>query len=322
MSVVFERTKLLTDKTFHYCPGCNHGIIHRLVAESIEELEKEGVIEEGKVIGVAPVGCSVFAYDYFNCDMYEAAHGRAPAVATGAKRVVGKDTLVFTYQGDGDLASIGTAEIVHAAHRGEHICTIFVNNAIYGMTGGQMAPTTLVGQKTTTSPKGRDEAWCGAPIRVAEMLSTIPGSYYIERCAVNNNAINPNISAADTPTAHEVNPPVNSPRNPCSSIAFFIPFHKTLPNPVRGTVAPAPANLTNGSYIPTAPSTTPVVTRMTIILPGISFVFSIRICVRTHINPPHTNALTKSMALTLLSFKNYTMGYTRHTFSFIVAYGR
>ena len=188
MSVVFERTKLLTDKTFHYCPGCNHGIIHRLVAESIEELEKEGVIEEGKVIGVAPVGCSVFAYDYFNCDMYEAAHGRAPAVATGAKRVVGKDTLVFTYQGDGDLASIGTAEIVHAAHRGEHICTIFVNNAIYGMTGGQMAPTTLVGQKTTTSPKGRDEAWCGAPIRVAEMLSTIPGSYYIERCAVNNNA--------------------------------------------------------------------------------------------------------------------------------------
>ena len=136
MSVVFERTKLLTDKTFHYCPGCNHGIIHRLVAESIEELEKEGVIEEGKVIGVAPVGCSVFAYDYFNCDMYEAAHGRAPAVATGAKRVVGKDTLVFTYQGDGDLASIGTAEIVHAAHRGEHICTIFVNNAIYGMTGG------------------------------------------------------------------------------------------------------------------------------------------------------------------------------------------
>lgn len=144
MSVVFERTKLLTDKTFHYCPGCNHGIIHRLVAESIEELEKEGVIEEGKVIGVAPVGCSVFAYDYFNCDMYEAAHGRAPAVATGAKRVVGKDTLVFTYQGDGDLASIGTAEIVHAAHRGEHICTIFVNNAIYGMTGGQMAPTTLV----------------------------------------------------------------------------------------------------------------------------------------------------------------------------------
>ena len=128
MSVVFEKTKLLTDKQFHYCPGCNHGIIHRLVAEVIDEMNLDG-----KVIGVAPVGCSVFAYDYFNCDMYEASHGRAPAVATGAKRVVGKDTLVFTYQGDGDLASIGTAEIVHAAHRGEKISTIFVNNAIYGM---------------------------------------------------------------------------------------------------------------------------------------------------------------------------------------------
>ena len=188
MSVVFERTKLLTDKTFHYCPGCNHGIIHRLVAESIEELEKEGVIEEGKVIGVAPVGCSVFAYDYFNCDMYEAAHGRAPAVATGAKRVVGKDTLVFTYQGDGDLASIGTAEIVHAAHRGEHICTIFVNNAILRhdrRPDGSYHPRW---PEDHHFPTGRDEAWCGAPIRVAEMLSTIPGAYYIERCAVNNNA--------------------------------------------------------------------------------------------------------------------------------------
>ena len=151
MSVVFEKTQYLTDKQFHYCPGCNHGIIHRLVAEVIDEMNLDG-----KVIGVAPVGCSVFAYDYFNCDMYEAAHGRAPAVATGVKRVVGNDTMVFTYQGDGDLASIGTAEIVHAAHRGEKIVTIFVNNAIYGMTGGQMAPTTLVGQKTTTSPKGRD----------------------------------------------------------------------------------------------------------------------------------------------------------------------
>lgn len=186
MAVVFERTKLLTDKQFHYCPGCNHGIIHRLVAEAIEEMQKEGVIDRN-VCGVAPVGCSVFAYDYFNCDMYEAAHGRAPAVATGAKRAM-PDSLVFTYQGDGDLASIGTAEIVHAAHRGEKICTIFVNNAIYGMTGGQMAPTTLVGQKTTTSPYGRDEAWCGAPIRVSEMLATIPGAYYIERCAVNTNA--------------------------------------------------------------------------------------------------------------------------------------
>ena len=181
--VVFEKTKLLTDKTFHYCPGCNHGIIHRLVAEVIDEMNLDG-----KVIGVAPVGCSVFAYDYFNCDMYEATHGRAPPDATGAKRVVGEDVLVFTYQGDGDLASIGTAEIVHAAHRGEKICTIFVNNAIYGMTGGQMAPTTLVGQKTTTSPRGRDEAWCGAPLKVSEMLAQVPGSYYIERCAVNTTA--------------------------------------------------------------------------------------------------------------------------------------
>ena len=159
MSVVFEKTKLLTDKQFHYCPGCNHGIIHRLVAESIDELIQEGKLEAGNVMGVAPVGCSVFAYDYFNCDMYEAAHGRAPAVATGAKRAR-PGTLVFTYQGDGDLASIGTAEIVHAAHRGEKIVTIF----------------------------GRDEAWCGAPIKVSEMLAEVPGSYYIERCAVNNNA--------------------------------------------------------------------------------------------------------------------------------------
>jgi hypothetical protein len=171
-TVVFERTKYLTDKQFHYCPGCNHGIIHRLVAECIDELQQEGVVDRN-VAGVAPVGCSVFAYDYFNCDMYEAAHGRAPAVATGCKRAK-PDTLVFTYQGDGDLASIGTAEIVHAAHRGEKITTIFVNNAIYGMTGGQMAPTTLVGQKTTTSPYGRDEAWCGAPIRISEMLCHHP----------------------------------------------------------------------------------------------------------------------------------------------------
>ena len=182
MSVLFEKTPYLTEKPFHYCPGCNHGIIHRLVAECLEE---SGMGE--KIAGIAPVGCSVFAYDYFNCDMLEAAHGRAPAVATGVKRAK-PDTLVFTYQGDGDLASIGTAEVVHAAHRGEKIVTIFVNNAIYGMTGGQMAPTTLVGQRTTTSPKGRDEAWCGAPIRMSEMLSQIPGAYYIERCAVNNNA--------------------------------------------------------------------------------------------------------------------------------------
>ncbi len=182
MAVVFEKTKLLTDVEFHYCPGCTHGVIHRLVAEAIDEL---GLGE--KTIGIAPVGCSVFAYKYFNCDMYEAAHGRAPAMATGAKRAR-PDACVFTYQGDGDLASIGTAEIVHAAHRGEKITTIFVNNAIYGMTGGQMAPTTLVGQKTTTSPYGRDEAWCGKPIRISEMLATIEGSAYIERVALNSNA--------------------------------------------------------------------------------------------------------------------------------------
>ena len=179
MAVLFEKTKLLTDKQFHYCPGCNHGIIHRLVAEVIDEMNLDG-----KVIGVAPVGCSVFAYDYFNCDMYEAAHGRAPAVATGIKRAVGKDTMVFTYQGDGDLASIGTAEIVHAAHRGEKIVTIFVNNAIYGMTGGQMAPTSLPNQVTQTSPYGRDVSTAGNPIRVSELLNALDGPAYIERVCV------------------------------------------------------------------------------------------------------------------------------------------
>ena len=182
MAIVFEKTRMLTDKPFHYCPGCTHGIIHRLVAEALDEL---GIGD--KAVGVAPVGCAVFAYDYFNCDMMEAAHGRAPAVATGIKRVL-PDRAVFTYQGYGDLASIGTAEIVHAATRGEKITVIFVNNAIYGMTGGQMAPTTLIGQKTTTSPYGRDEAWCGAPIKMSEMLAAVPSSYYIERVAVNNTA--------------------------------------------------------------------------------------------------------------------------------------
>ena len=176
MAVLFEKTKLLTDKQFHYCPGCNHGIIHRLVAEVIDEMNLDG-----KVIGVAPVGCSVFAYDYFNCDMYEAAHGRAPAVATGIKRAVGKDTLVFTYQGDGDLASIGTAEIVHAAHRGEKITTIFVNNAIYGMTGGQMAPTTLLGQVTSTTPYGRDAKLNGFPMKITELLAQLDGTCYVTR---------------------------------------------------------------------------------------------------------------------------------------------
>lgn len=179
---VFERTKGLTERPFHYCPGCTHGIIHRLVAEVLEEL---GVLE--KTIGVAPVGCSVLAYDYFNCDMHEASHGRAPAVATGIKRVH-PDKVVFTYQGDGDLASIGTAEIVHSAMRGEKFTTIFVNNAIYGMTGGQMAPTTLVSQKTTTSPYGRDKDHAGSPIRISEMLATLDGAAFIERVSVNNPA--------------------------------------------------------------------------------------------------------------------------------------
>ena len=182
MAIVYQKSKGLTDAELHYCPGCNHGIVHKLIAEVLEEM---GLLDEA--IGVCPVGCSVFAYKYFNCDMQEAAHGRAPAVATGIKRTHPTQP-VFTYQGDGDLASIGAAEIVHAAMRGEKFTTIFINNAIYGMTGGQMAPTTLVGQKTTTSPKGRDEAWCGAPLRVSEMLATIPGSYYIERVAVNNTA--------------------------------------------------------------------------------------------------------------------------------------
>ncbi len=180
MAVVFEKTRGLTDKTFTYCPGCTHGIIHRLVAESLEEL---GLLDNA--IGVAPVGCSVFAYDFFNCDMQEAAHGRAPAAATGIKRV-NPESAVFTYQGDGDLASIGTAEIVHAAMRGEKITTIFVNNAIYGMTGGQMAPTTLVGQKATTAPYGRDENHAGMPLRVSEMLATIPKAAFIERVSVHD----------------------------------------------------------------------------------------------------------------------------------------
>ncbi len=182
MAIVFEKTKMLTDKPFHYCPGCTHGIIHRLVAESIEEL---GMAD--KAIGVAPVGCAVFAYEYFNCDMQEAAHGRAPAVATGIKRVR-PDSLVFTYQGDGDLASIGSAEIMHAAARGEKITTIFVNNATYGMTGGQMAPTTLINQVTTTSPYGRTPELNGNPIRVSEMLATLDGPAYIARVSVHNAA--------------------------------------------------------------------------------------------------------------------------------------
>ncbi len=178
--IVFQKPKSLTDKQLHYCPGCPHGIIHRLVAEAIDAL---GI--EGRTIGVAPVGCAVMAYDYFSCDMAEAAHGRAPAVATGIKRSL-PDNIVFTYQGDGDLASIGAAEITHAATRGENITVIFVNNAIYGMTGGQMAPTTLPGQVTTTSPYGRDPKLCGWPIRVSEMLATLDGPAYIARVSVHD----------------------------------------------------------------------------------------------------------------------------------------
>ncbi|PKM64354.1 MAG: hypothetical protein CVU96_03305 [Firmicutes bacterium HGW-Firmicutes-20] len=175
MAVVFQKTKGLTDTPFTYCPGCTHGIIHRLVAECLEELE---ILD--RTIAIASVGCSVMSYEFFNCDAIQAAHGRAPAVATGVKRVL-PDKIVFTYQGDGDLASIGTGEIVQAAHRGDNITVIFVNNAIYGMTGGQMAPTTLPGQITTTSPYGRDVAKQGEPIRMAELMAQIPGAAYIER---------------------------------------------------------------------------------------------------------------------------------------------
>lgn len=182
MKVVFQPTKGMEDVPTHYCPGCTHGIIHRLVGEVLEELN---IID--KTIGVAPVGCSVLAYDYFACDMMEAAHGRAPAVATGIKRAL-PDKVVFTYQGDGDFAAIGAAEAVHAAARGEQIVTIFVNNCIYGMTGGQMAPTTLPGQITETSPYGRDTSVAGYPIRQSEMLATLEGAHYVERVSVDSVA--------------------------------------------------------------------------------------------------------------------------------------
>ena len=180
MAVVFEKPHALADTTFHYCPGCTHGIIHRLVAEAIDEL---GV--EGRAVGVASVGCSVMSYDYFGCDMVQAPHGRAPAVATGLKRAI-PENVVFTYQGDGDLAAIGTAETVHAATRGENITVIFVNNAIYGMTGGQMAPTSLPGQVTQTTPYGRDVKTAGYPIRVCEMLATLDGVALAQRVTVDS----------------------------------------------------------------------------------------------------------------------------------------
>ena len=178
MAIVYKKPSTLTDATLSYCPGCTHGIIQKLVAETIEELGIDGI-----TIGVAPVGCSVTAYDYYTCDMVQAAHGRAPAVATGLKRSL-PDNVVFTYQGDGDLAAIGTAETVHAATRGENITVIFVNNAIYGMTGGQMAPTTLPGQVTQTTPYGRDPKVAGWPVHVCEMLATLDGPAYLERVTV------------------------------------------------------------------------------------------------------------------------------------------
>lgn len=178
--VVFDRPHALSDVPLTYCPGCTHGIVHRLIAEVIDEL---GI--EGRTVGIAPVGCSVFAYNFFECDMIQAPHGRAPAVATGVKRAL-PDNVVFTYQGDGDLAAIGTAETVHVGARGENITIIFINNAIYGMTGGQMAPTSLPGQVTTTSPYGRTPNIQGNPIRVCEMMATLDGTAYAERVAVDS----------------------------------------------------------------------------------------------------------------------------------------
>jgi len=178
--IVYEKSKGLSDVQLSYCPGCTHGIIHKLIAESLVELD---LLD--RTIAISPVGCSVMAYDFFNCDGIQASHGRAPAVACGLKRT-NPDKIVFTYQGDGDLAAIGTAEIIHAAHRGDNVTVIFVNNAIYGMTGGQMAPTTLIDMKTSTSPLGRDEAMMGKPLLVSELLAQIPSATYIERVAAHD----------------------------------------------------------------------------------------------------------------------------------------
>jgi len=182
VKTVFSRTPTLKDCPTHYCPGCGHGIVHRLIAEAVDEL---GI--RGRTIGIAPVGCAVLAYDYLDVDMVEVAHGRPPAVATGMKRT-NPDKIIFSYQGDGDLAAIGTAEIIHAAHRGEQIAVIFVNNAVFGMTGGQMAPTTVLGQVTATTQQGRKAVGEGHPLQVCELLSVLPGAIYIERCSVYNPA--------------------------------------------------------------------------------------------------------------------------------------
>jgi 2-oxoglutarate ferredoxin oxidoreductase subunit beta len=179
---VFQRTPLLTDNVFHYCPGCGHGVVHRLIMEVVEEM---GI--QDATVGVAPVGCSVLAYNYMDIDMHEAAHGRAPAVATGIKRTM-PEKYVFTYQGDGDLAAIGTAETIHACNRGENIAIFFVNNGIYGMTGGQMAPTTLENMKSSTSPYGRDIKSMGSPIKMTELVANLPGTYYVTRQMVHKPA--------------------------------------------------------------------------------------------------------------------------------------
>jgi 2-oxoglutarate ferredoxin oxidoreductase subunit beta len=182
MKTVFARTATFKDHPTHYCPGCGHGIVHRLVAEVVDELDIRG-----RTIGIAPVGCAVLAYDYIDVDMIEVAHGRAPAVATGMKRT-NPDKIVFSYQGDGDLAAIGTGEIIHAAHRGEQITVVFINNAVFGMTGGQMAPTTMLGQVTSTTQQGRQAVGEGHPLQVSELLAVLPGALYIERCSVHNPA--------------------------------------------------------------------------------------------------------------------------------------
>ena len=182
MKTIAKRTPTLKDCPTHYCPGCGHGIAHRLIAETIDELNIRD-----RTIGIAPVGCAVLAYDYLDVDMVEVAHGRAPAVATGMKRT-NPDKIIFSYQGDGDLASIGAAEILHAGHRGEQITVIFINNAVYGMTGGQMAPTTTLHQVTATTPDGRNAAAQGYPLQVSELLATLPGMTYIERCALSGPA--------------------------------------------------------------------------------------------------------------------------------------
>ena len=182
MEIVYQKPKTLTDTPMHYCPGCGHGVVHKVLMEVINEM---GIQEE--TIGIAPVGCSVFAYDYMNVDMQEAAHGRASAVATGVRRVL-PDKYVFSYQGDGDLAAIGTGETVHTVNRGENILMLFINNGIYGMTGGQMAPTTLIGMKTSTTPFGREAASMGNPLKITELLAQLPGAYYVSRHAVHTTA--------------------------------------------------------------------------------------------------------------------------------------